>query len=257
MLDERSKTSNKHDLVQAGFTLVEMLLVIVTIAVVAAITIVSYSGVQHRSADSLTRRTVADGIKTLQVYYVFNKYYPSNVADTEYAPPQTVAVALYTDSPQTPVYPIATEDQNAQLFINTCASITMAVTTISYTGCTYAGNNAHVSGTVGANVVIQGPVISQSDFDLQCSSTVAPSDCTAAQNTVISTFLAQGGHFPVNVPKKSVSLPAPTMTTSGVASTYCLQATSAAYSDIVYHALPTSSAPELGLCPTGLGLHYP
>ena len=253
----RQKTASLFARTVPAFTVVEILLVIVTIAVLAVITVVSYNGVQHRSADSLTQRTVADGIKTLQVYYVFNKNYPSNIANTEYASPQTVAVALYTDAGQTPVYPISNPDENAQLFINTCSSISMAVTTIHYTGCTYDGNNAHVAGTESANVVIPGPTIQQSDFNLLCSSTVSPDDCVHAQADIMSVFLAQGGHFPIEVPKKASTLPAPTMTTTGVASTYCLQASSGRFTDIIYHAVPTSSAPEPGPCPASLGLHYP
>ena len=243
--------------VSSGFTLVEILLVAAIVAILAALTVVSYIGVQHRSADSVTRSTVADALKTLQLYYVFNKNYPANIADTEYAPPQSVAVVLYTDASQTPVYPIANEDQNAQLFINTCSGLTAKSTDINYTGCVYAGQNVHVSGTASANVVLHGPTIQQSGVDLQCASTVAPSSCSSIQSAIISTFLAQGGHFPVQVPKKSSTLPAPTLATTGTATTFCVQGASGAYVDIMYHALPTSSAPEAGPCPDGLGLHYP
>ena len=103
-----------------GFTIVELMLVIAVIVVLASMTIVTYNGIQRRSAASMTQRTIADALKTLQMYYAFNKEYPSNIADTEYAPPLTVAVALYTNSPQIPVYHDLDSDQNAQLFLNAC-----------------------------------------------------------------------------------------------------------------------------------------
>lgn len=240
-----------------GFTIVEILIVIVVIAILVAISIVGYQGIQHRSADALTQHTVADVQKTMQLYYVMNKTYPPNIANTEYAAPETVSVALYTDAAQTPVYQLATEDQNAQLFINTCASVTSKVTSIHYTGCTYAGNNVHVSGAQSANVVLKGPTVDQADVNLQCGSSVSPTDCSATQSTIISTFLAQGGHFPIKVPKHSSTLPAPTLETTGPASAYCVQAASDQFTDIIYHAIITSPAPETGPCPADLGLHYP
>lgn len=237
-----------------GFTLVELLIVIVVIAILASILIVSYIGAQRRSSDALVKQTVSDAMKHLQLYNVFNKYYPSNIANTEYAPPITVAVALYTNAPQTPVYENLDAGQNAQLFLNSCNGFMPIVDggTTYNTSCIYNGNNMHVKGQVASNVVINGPTINQNDFVLSCGSA-----CSSAQSQIVSTFLAQGGSFPITVPKSGSTLPAPTLSTTGPASDFCLEGRSPQFVDIIYHTVPNSSGPESGPCPTSGTLHYP
>lgn len=237
-----------------AFTLVELLIVIVVIAILAAIVVVAYQGIQRRSADSVTVRTVSDALKNLQVYYANSRAYPSNVADTEYLPPLTVAVRLNTDAPQSPLYSGLTPDENAQLFLNTCNGFmpTTDGTNTYNTVCVYNGNNAHVKGTVSSNVVIKGPQINQSDFVLTCGAA-----CTTAQNNIISTFLSQGGKFPVIVPKKGSTLPAPAMQNTGDATRFCIQGQSAQFDDIIYHSNSEKQLVEAGPCPNDPVLHYP
>lgn len=246
-------TMDKH--YRRGFTLVELLIVSTVIAVLASISLVAYMGMQRRSADSSVMRTIADAQKTLQTFQVFNRYYPSNIANTDYAPPTTVAVVLYTDAPQKPVYSNLTSAQNAQLFLNACNGFMPVVdgSTTYNNSCVYNGNNAHIKGTASSNVVIHGPVFDQSDFVLTCGSA-----CTTAQNQIITAFLDQGGTFPITVPKSGSVLPAPTLVTYGSATTYCLEGRSPTYANIIYHTTPGSaSMPELGPCPANPNLHYP
>lgn len=202
----------------------------------------------------MTQRSVADALKTLQMYYVFNKEYPANIADTEYAPPLEVAVALYTNAPQVPVYHDLTDDQNAQLFLNACnGSMPITDGTTEYNNsCVYNGNNEHIKGVQSSNVVVNGPEITQSEFVLTCGAV-----CATAQQKIIDTFLQEGGTFPVPVPKKGSTLPAPTMETNGPATSFCVQGISGQYADIAYHATTTASAPEEGQCPPNPLLHYP
>lgn len=237
-----------------GFTLVELLLIIAVIAILAAITIVAYNGVQRRSAAGVTSATVADALKSLQLYYTYNKAYPSNIADTEYVPPLTVGVAFYTDTTQQPVYKNLTPDQNAQLFINTCNGfmpVTSGGTTYN-TSCVYSGNNAHIKGQVSSNVVIQGPTFGQADVTLSCGDA-----CSAAQNNIIATFLAQGGTFPITVPKAGSALPKPTLVNTGLATRFCLEGRSGQFTDVVYHSTSEDQTIEAGPCPPDPALHYP
>ncbi len=240
---------------KSGLTLVELIIVMIIAAVLTAIAAVAYTGIQHRAADASVVRTIADAQKVLQTFNVFNHYYPANLASTDYAPPYTVAVVLFTDASQTPVYSNLTPDQNAQLFLNACNGympVTDGTTTYN-TSCIYSGNNLHAKGTITSNVVVQGPTINQADFVLTCGSA-----CATAQNNIIASFLAQGGTFPVTVPKNGSTLPAPTTVTYGNASTYCLEGRSPDFPDIVYHTTPDSaSMPEQGPCPSGTNLHYP
>lgn len=239
----------------SGFTLIEVLIVITIISILSVIGIVAYNGSQQRASEVLVMDTVANAHDILQLYSINNRVYPSNIADTNYAPPLTVALALYTNAPQSPVYSGLTADQNAQLFINACNGYMPIVSggTTYTTSCVYSGKNLHIKGQVSSNIIINGPTVNQSDFVLNCGST-----CTTAQNSIVSTFLAQGGTFPITVPKAGSALPAPTMVNAGDATTYCVEGRSPTFSSIVYHATPDVPTPQSGPCPvTSPALHYP
>lgn len=53
---------------QRGFTIVELLIVIVVIAILAAITIVAYNGIQQRAKASSTQSVVTAVVKKAEVY---------------------------------------------------------------------------------------------------------------------------------------------------------------------------------------------
>lgn len=65
---------NKH---RVGFTIVELLIVIVIIAVLAAITIVAYNGIQTRAENNKTIAAVNQTVKLLMMYKESNGSYPS------------------------------------------------------------------------------------------------------------------------------------------------------------------------------------
>lgn len=56
----------------AGFTIVELLIVIVVIAILAAITIVAYNGIQQRTRTSVLMSDVSQAVKKIQVYAAQN-----------------------------------------------------------------------------------------------------------------------------------------------------------------------------------------
>src|SRR5665647_1797967 len=61
---------------QHGFTIVELLIVIVVIGILAAITIVAYSGIQTRARDAIRKEDVTTITKAMELYYVDNGSYP-------------------------------------------------------------------------------------------------------------------------------------------------------------------------------------
>jgi prepilin-type N-terminal cleavage/methylation domain-containing protein len=65
---------------QQGFTIVELLIVIVVIAILAAITIVAYNGIQARAKDSRVQSDIQSVAKRIELYAVENGSYPSTGA---------------------------------------------------------------------------------------------------------------------------------------------------------------------------------
>ncbi len=63
-----------------GFTIVELLIVIVIIGILAAITIVAYNGIQTRARDSSRTSAVRQIQKSIELYKQTNGRYPPQVA---------------------------------------------------------------------------------------------------------------------------------------------------------------------------------
>lgn len=72
---------------QKGFTIVELLIVIVVIAILAAITIVAFNGVQQRANNAATINTVGAYTKLIKLYMTGENAYPL-----------TTSACLQTDS---------------------------------------------------------------------------------------------------------------------------------------------------------------
>ena len=70
MVLKSSKLSKK------GFTIVELLVVIVVIGILAAITVVSYTGVTTRANTSANQSNANSVVKSIQAYYADNNAWP-------------------------------------------------------------------------------------------------------------------------------------------------------------------------------------
>jgi prepilin-type N-terminal cleavage/methylation domain-containing protein len=68
----------------SGFTIVELLIVIVVIAVLASITVVAFRGVQSRSRDAVRYTDVKLIMKALDLYKADKGYYPSWTQDNSW-----------------------------------------------------------------------------------------------------------------------------------------------------------------------------
>ena len=70
----------RHTDRQNGFTIVELLIVIVVIAILAAITIVAFNGIQNRARETSLKSDLSNVAKQIEVFRA-NGDYPAN--DTE------------------------------------------------------------------------------------------------------------------------------------------------------------------------------
>lgn len=71
---------------RSGFTLVELLIVIVIIAILAAITIVAYNGIQNRANDSRRMQDLAQIKRALKLYQTDNNdTFPASVPNPGYS----------------------------------------------------------------------------------------------------------------------------------------------------------------------------
>lgn len=79
---------------QRGFTIVELLIVIVVIGILAAITIVAYNGIQQRARDVTRTSDISAVQKALELYRVDNGTYPSVGTDNIGYAVSTLATTL-------------------------------------------------------------------------------------------------------------------------------------------------------------------
>ena len=75
--------NTKHTL-QKGFTIVELLIVVVIIAILAAITIVAYNGMQNRARNSAAKTAAATVSKKVQAYHTLSGSYPNTTTKTAF-----------------------------------------------------------------------------------------------------------------------------------------------------------------------------
>lgn len=64
-----------------GFTIVELLIVVVVIAILAAITIVSYNGITNKANQSAAKAAAATAQKKIELYNSENSRYPITAAE--------------------------------------------------------------------------------------------------------------------------------------------------------------------------------
>lgn len=237
----------------SGFTIVELIVVIAIIGILAGITLVGYANWKRTTADSTVRSDMQQAVAGLESYRNFKKNYPPNLAGTNFAASDGVALTLSTNAPFVGSYANLSPDENTQLFLNSCNANIFA--TPNNTACqaqaSGGGAKIHIKGTAGANTIWPSP-IQEASVQLSCGAA-----CTQAVQSMISEFKAQGGTFPIVVSRTSTPLPEPNLTPNGDANKYCLEGRSADYPDVSYHtASDASSGIAAGPCPNDPTLHY-
>ena len=78
---------------QSAFTIVELLVVIVVIGILAAITIVSYTGISNKATVASLQSDLSNAKKQLALYYVDHGAYPVSIDDSTKCPKDSVGTA--------------------------------------------------------------------------------------------------------------------------------------------------------------------
>jgi len=131
---------------QPGFTIVELLIVIVVIGILAAITIVSFNGVQNRANDTVVQSDLAAIAKQFSLYYVDKGTYPNSTSEL-------IAAADPTAQPRVQIKPSKSAYDTSQInFIYCFGNATQyAIVAQSKSGTNYYVNNAQSAPQVIAN----------------------------------------------------------------------------------------------------------
>lgn len=87
-----------------GFTIVELLIVVVVIAILAAITIVSYNGIRQRATEASIQNKESQAAKKVEIYKLDNGTYPQDQATFDGLLNQSPGDTFYTTYSSTPPY---------------------------------------------------------------------------------------------------------------------------------------------------------
>lgn len=157
---------------QKGFTIVELLIVVVVIAILAAITIVAYNGIQNRAKDSAAQAAATQTARKLAIYYTTHgDTYPPSLTDSELGLPN----ASGSSSPYQ--YTVSADGKTY------CATTTT-------NGASYFNSNATQSTTKGAcdgHGLNGATAITNYHMNPQFSGSNAPTNQTGT-STTITTF---------------------------------------------------------------------
>ena len=119
-----------------AFTIVELLVVIVVIGILAAITIVSYTGISQKATITAIKSDLTNNTNRLNMYYVDHGSYPTSIDPTTKCPLDSSSVAdtsyCLKVSPGNTIDNYSSTGPNYQLFTldvkNTASSVTYRIT---------------------------------------------------------------------------------------------------------------------------------
>lgn len=253
---------------RSGFSIVELIIVIVVIAILATIGVVAYNGVQRRSADTMVRDALSSANKAVQVEVTMTSgvltALPSNVRTND-----SVKLTLVEKGPH---YSNMTAVQNGTLFNKVCNDLladpslttihgTDGATDTYFTGCNQStsGNSMQITSWSTQNLttpVTQANI--QTLVDNAPSSGYWADQQQVVQNfytTLMNKYSAQGGTWPITSfwdswANQWSGVPAEALPSADPIDPddYCIEAQSTKYSDIVYKATGADSEITPGKC---------
>lgn len=107
-----------------GFTIVELLIVVVVIAILAAISIVAYNGIQNRAKTSAAQSTTKQAFTKIQTYAVSNAdTYPADLADAGLTNSDVTNYQYRFDNSVNPrTFCLTTTTQNISYYVSSAVS---------------------------------------------------------------------------------------------------------------------------------------
>ena len=151
-------SKNKHTIIkrsQSGFTIVELLIVIVVIAILAAITIAAYNGIQQRARDSAAKSDLGQSVRLTEMANTDPNIgsYPKSASDV-----QNLKIKLSRPTYQAAIYCYRSAGDAWALVVETTDSKAYYVSNSTTTPTPYSGTVGGVSGaTICPAVGVSGP----------------------------------------------------------------------------------------------------
>ena len=142
-----------------GFTIVELLIVIVVIAILAAISTVAFAGVQNRARTAAGKQLASNIAKKMELYYAITSQYPTTRTEIQgISETQIEGLAAVGMVDNTPIMLISTADTIFQAVAPLNGSLARNGTTIRIVGSAAGGNIHYWDYTTGAEVLVKyGP----------------------------------------------------------------------------------------------------
>lgn len=145
--------------IRQGFTIVELLIVIVVIAILAAVSIVAFTGIQNRANDSVVQadaRAIAKKLEAVKIetgsYPVAGAYFPAGLRITRGSYSTSYHNVMYCVNKATDKYALGliSKSQNAWVIVSgrveAASPVNIHATACNAVGATWA--NDAVSGAV-------------------------------------------------------------------------------------------------------------
>jgi len=167
----------------SGFTIVELLIVIVVIAILAAISIVAYNGVQARGKASAAQSAATSLDKKLEIYNALNSFYP------------TTAGTITGTATQNSVATTASSEwyvQQSSAFTTTAGTAAAATGMHSLLAAPTDPKTVYYTGIVAGGPTTSGGCIWWYDYQNTTwkSTAAGPVTCPALPTTQAASFAA-------------------------------------------------------------------
>lgn len=258
---------------RTGFTIIELLVIIVVISILAGITIVGYGSWQRRVAGKTAQSDLLQVKTAMKNSLNFQSTYPSSASQlaSSFSPSAGIELVVKTGGPLSHFSGLSAV-QNGVLFYTVCNDLVADGYSVGtnnggaseqyVSGCNvYNKNEIQVNSAWtprAFNTSVQSSALPNLISSINYNDSWRPNRAQIEKTyyqTWNDRFIAQGGSYPITsfwdswansgnsgVPKQD--LPGPDNTAPG---TYCVQASSSTYSDVVFHVTNTQD-PQTGPC---------